>query len=299
MAVVYIQRCNKAGSYFLNEIPAYIFCGGGYFMVTKNSPIGVLDSGVGGLTTVNELLKTLPNENIIYFGDNKNVPYGNKRQDQIINLTRRMIEFLISKDVKVLAVACNTISTIIDYISKDYDIKILKIIDPVVSNIKNIEKKDKVGLIATNFTINSGYYDKMLSGVKLLKQGSPELAAIVDSGYINKEEIKDIIKYHINKILTQDEVNSIILGCTHYPIIKDLFEECYPNINFVDPAYHQAKVVKDYLKKNNLLREENINPKLEIYTTGEIEKYDLIMKMLSMETPYEIYEYDRVLDYSY
>lgn len=260
-------------------------------MMKKNSAIGVMDSGVGGLTTVKELQKLLPKENLIYFGDNKNVPYGNKSQEEIIALTRRMIEFLISQDVKVIAVACNTISTIIDEVSKDYDIKIIKVIDPVVDNIKNTLKKDKVGLIATNFTVNSGYYDKMLGSIKVFGKGSGELAAIVDSGKIDREEVKEIIKSHVDKIIESGHVDTIILGCTHYPILKDLFQECYPDINFINPAFQQAEAIKDYLKEKELVKEEQEDKYFKIYTSGDKDKYDIIMNMLDLQGPKEIIQY--------
>ncbi|RXI48663.1 glutamate racemase [Clostridium tetani] len=258
------------------------------FMITKDSVIGVLDSGVGGLTTVKELQELLPNENIYYFGDNKNVPYGNKTQEEIIQFTRSMIEFLVSQNVKVIAVACNTISTIIDKISGDYDVKIIKVIDPIVNNIKNIQKKHKVGLIATSFTISTKYYDKMLGDVKVIGKGSPELAAIVDSGEINEKEVKDIIKVHIEDIKSRENVDTIILGCTHYPIIKHFFDECYPDINFLNPAHQHVIAVKEYLEEMNLLREDNNNKFFKIFTTGDKEKYRIIMNMLKLEEPDEI-----------
>lgn len=257
-------------------------------MITKDSAIGILDSGVGGLTTVKELQNLLPNEKIFYFGDNKNVPYGNKTQKEIIELTRNIIEFLISENVKVIAVACNTISTIIDEISGDYNVKIIKVIDPIVDNIKNVQKRGKVGLIATNFTVNTGYYDKMLGDVKVISKGSPELAAIVDSGKINEEEVKDIIRTHIGDIKLRDDVDTIILACTHYPIIKHLFEECYPDVNFLNPAYQHAIAIKEYLEEMDLLRKDNSNKAFKIFTTGDKEKYRIIMDMLKLEEPDEI-----------
>ncbi|MEW9094522.1 MAG: glutamate racemase [Clostridiaceae bacterium] len=260
-------------------------------MITKNSPIGVLDSGVGGLTTVKELQRLLPKENIIYFGDNKNVPYGNKSQEEIISLTRRMIEFLISQNVKVIGVACNTISTIIDLISDDYNVKIIKVIDPVVDNIRNALKKEKVGLIATNFTVNSGYYDKMLGDIKVYGKGSGELAAIVDSGKIDRTEVKEIIRTHVNSILEKESVDTVILGCTHYPIVKDIFEECYPEINFINPAFQQAEAMKEYLEEKQWLKEEE-SKTFKVYTTGDEDKYHTIMDMLQLELPQEIIQYN-------
>lgn len=264
-------------------------------MLTKNNPIGVMDSGVGGLTTVKELQKLISTENLIYFGDNKNVPYGNKTEEEIIHLTRGAIEFLISEGAKVIAVACNTISTIIDKIAADYDVKIIKVIDPVVDYIKNSLNVDKVGLIATNFTVKSGYYDKMLGNIKVYGKGSPELAAMVDSGKIDREEAKRVIRIHMEDVLRAGgDIKHVILGCTHYPIIKDIFEECYPEINFINPAYEQAVAVINHLKEKSLLKDEDAGS-FKVYTTGASDPYNVIMNMLSMNMPEEIIKYEKEL----
>ncbi|WP_164509107.1 glutamate racemase [Clostridium rectalis] len=262
-------------------------------MITKNSAIGVLDSGVGGLTTVKELQNLLPKENIIYFGDNKNVPYGNKSKEEIIKLTRNMIEFLIDNNVKIIAVACNTISTIIDYVSMDYDVEIIKVIDPVVYNIKNTLKKDKVGLIATNFTVKSGYYDKMLGDIKVYGKGLSNLAGMIDSGSVTREEVIEEIKPSMDEIITTGGVDTVVLGCTHYPIVKHIFEEIYPNTNFINPALQQAEAIKKYLEKNNLLKDNDDKNSFKIYTSGDINQYKNIINLLDLKDPDVLIQYNK------
>src|SRR5690554_2678509 len=129
--------------------------------MTDNRAIGVIDSGVGGLTVVKELQNLLPQESIIYFGDNANVPYGNRSEEEIAKLTKAMIDYLIKKDVKLVAVACNTISTIVDKYFSDYEVPIVSIIAPTAACVVKNKLKE-VGVIATKFTVQTGAYDKLI-----------------------------------------------------------------------------------------------------------------------------------------
>ena len=261
----------------------------------NNRSIGVIDSGIGGLSVVKELQLLLPYENIIYFGDNKNVPYGNKTVGEITSLTKRMIDFLISKDVKVIAIACNTISSIIELFSMDYDIKIIGIINPVIDTISKSTDKDAVGLIATCFTVNTHCYNKALlkvnSKINIISEGSAELAEIIDSSDYKSEDVKFVVKNHIASILTKENVDTIILGCTHYPLIMDIFKECYPNINFINPALQQCAELNQYLLENNIINNDKTNGSFEIYTTGDIKKYEKGVDLLSLKKPDNIIRY--------
>lgn len=264
-------------------------------MINNNSSIGVIDSGVGGLTVVKQLQTILPYENIIYFGDNINVPYGNKTVEEIKGLTKRMIDFLISKDVKLIAVACNTISSIVELFSMDYDIKIIGIINPVIDTVSKSTDKDAVGLIATCFTVNTQCYNKALlsvnSKIKIISKGSENLAKIVDSFDYKPEDLKCIVKDHITPIITKENVDTIILGCTHYPIIMDIFKECYPNINFINPALQQCAELKQNLSEKNMLNNNRTNGVFQIYTTGDSKKYEKGVNLLELKKPDKIINY--------
>lgn len=260
--------------------------------VWDNRPIGVIDSGVGGLTVAKELRNVLPEENIIYFGDNKNVPYGNKSEEEIYLLTKDMIDFLIKKDVKLIAVACNTISTIVDKYFKDYSIPIISIISPVVNYI--IEKGIKeVGVLATSFTIKVGLHEKLLkqkdSDIIVVPEGSASLASKIDSGEYTKKEIKNLVNVHIGNMLDKRDLKDIVLGCTHFPIVIDEFKKRSPDINFIDPAYQQVLYV-DNLMKSNGIKGNNINSSFNIYTTGREKTYKKMIDIIDMENPNKIFE---------
>lgn len=261
--------------------------------------IGVIDSGVGALTVAKKIQEILPNEGIIYFGDNGNVPYGNRSEEEIYELTKRMIDFLVRKDVKVIAVACNTISTLVDKYFSDYEVPIISIIDPVSKYVADLGL-DEVGVIATNFTINSGEYDKKIGmysdkDIKIIKEASPELASLVDSGVFTEEQVVAIVSKHLENVKNNgDNVENVILGCTHYPIVEHLFRGVAPDITFINPALEQVKEVKRVLSKNQLL---NTNGKMdfELYTTGNKKTYDAMIDLLEMDKPNKIIELD--IDY--
>lgn len=257
-----------------------------------NRPIGVIDSGVGGLTVAKELRRILPEENIIYYGDNKNVPYGNKSEEEIYRLTKDMIDSLIKKDVKLIAVACNTISTIIEKYFKEYSIAIISIISPVVDYVVESGIKE-VGILATSFTIKVGLYEKLLNmknpNIVVISEGSPSLAAKIDSGIYTRKEIGHLVDIHIDNILEKRDLKDIVLACTHFPIVIDEFKKKSPDINFIDPAYEQVMYI-DKLMKETGIKGNNLSSSFNIYTTGSKDNYENMIKSLNMNKPDNIFE---------
>src|SRR5699024_6482880 len=255
-----------------------------------NRKIGIIDSGIGGLTVAKKFRELLPEESIIYLGDNKNVPYGNKSEEEIYRLTKDMIEFLIEKDVKLITIACNTISSILDKYFLGYKVPIISIIEPVTDYIA---KKDlqKVGVMATKFTIGSGIYEKLLKkknkDIDVILESCPTLAEIIDRGDYSDKDIRDIIYIHMNNILKSSNLEDIILGCTHYPIVLDKFKDISTDINFIDPAYEQVLYVKELMDEKNI-RSDKKDSSFEIYTTGDKDIYKNMIKALSIEKPYII-----------
>ena len=243
-------------------------------MTDSNNPIGVLDTGMGGLTVVKELRKLLPYENIIYIGDSINCPYGNKNKTEIKNLTINMFDFLKSQNIKVAAVACNTISSALDEFSDIYDYKIKGIVIPasnyvIENNIKNI------GVFATSFTVNTGCYHDYLKSISpninVISKSSACLAALIEQGDFSSQAMKEEIKSKIEEIISSEpDVRDIILACTHYPIVLDVFKKYFPNINFINPAFEQALSIKKFLEENNLLKQKGTG-ETKIFTTGSTE----------------------------
>ena len=189
-------------------------------MLNKSNPIGVMDSGIGGLTVVRELQRILPGEDIIYFGDSANCPYGNKTADQIFELSCHMLQFLGSNGVKCTAVACNTISTMAERLRPCFDFRIISIVEEAAKYVIR-EKLSSVGLIGTEFTVASGKYAELIHqgnpDCHVVGKGSPLLAALVDRGDFNQHDINLEITTQVDNILSREKVNDLILGCTHYP----------------------------------------------------------------------------------
>ena len=254
----------------------------------NNNPIAVIDSGVGGLTVAKEILASLPGENIIYFGDSINCPYGNKTEDEIFALTVNMLRFLEAKGVKCVAIACNTISTMVQKLRPHFDFPIVSIIE---CGAKAVAKKDlsSVGLIATNFTVNSHNYDKLIAenmpgcDVTVAGVGSQNLAKIIDSGITEGKPVDDEIRLCVDKILDIKKVDNIILGCTHYPIVYNSFKKNYPDINFINPAVAQMNEIKRILTENGALNENGGS--FELYSSGDTENYTRILSLLGSREP--------------
>lgn len=260
--------------------------------MNDNRNIGIIDSGVGGLTVAKEFENLLPQENILYLGDNKNVPYGNKTEEDIYLLTNKMINFLLERDVKLIAVACNTISSILDKYFLDIEVPIISIISPTTDYVIK-EKLNKVGIMATSFTINSGTYQKYLKEkdkkLLIVSEASSNLAQIIDRGDYTENEIMDEIKEHMDNILEKEDISDIILGCTHYPIVLDKFKELAPNINFINPAYEQTKYIENIMEEMNIKNKEK-ESLFDIYTTGDKEIYLKLIDRLSIKDPNNIYK---------
>lgn len=254
--------------------------------------IAVIDSGIGGLTVARKFRELLPGENIIYFGDNINVPYGNKTEDEIYRLTKNMIDFLMTKDIKLIAVACNTISSILDRYFLDCKLPIVSIIEPVTDYIAR-KKLEKVGVVATSFTIKSSLYERLLKEkypeIEVRSEDCPSLAEIIDRAEYTDKEIEMLVKLHMSKLLENNNIKDVILGCTHYPIVIDKFKKISPDINFIDPAYQQLVYIKELLDKKNISNNEE-NSRFEIYTTGDKNIYINMIRALSIEKPDKIVE---------
>ena len=237
-------------------------------MLNAGNPIGVMDSGIGGLTVVRELQRILPGEDIIYFGDSANCPYGNKTSDQIFELSSHMLQFLGDNGVKCTAIACNTISTMADRLRPCFDYKIVSIVEEAAKYVLR-EHLKSVGLIAGD------------PECKVVGKGSPLLAALVDRGDFNQHDINTEIRTQVDNILAREKVENLILGCTHYPIVEENFHECYPEMHLINPALEQANAVKAYLTEQNALNPQK-KGKFVICTSGDPQVYVNVGKRLGL-----------------
>lgn len=257
----------------------------------KGKCIGVIDSGLGGLTVVKELERFLPKENIIYFGDNANCPYGNRPRSEILELSLAMLDFMQNQGVKIVAVACNTISILIDELRKHFDFPIVSIIEEACKHVaaRNIPE---TGVFATEFTIRGGLYNTLIHSyrpeTKVFGVPSRTLAMLVDEGRFSGSDTKAEVHSLLNTLLSaHPEVKHVVLGCTHYPIVQDLFEEAAPDLNFINPAAVQAEAVKTLLAERGLLCDLS-EPAMNIFTSGGKEPYEAAIKKLGIRRPLTI-----------
>ena len=249
-------------------------------MNINSKPIGIFDSGFGGITILRELLKLMPNENYIYLGDNKNIPYGDKSKKEIIKLSSKMADFLINKNCKILVIGCNTISASASEILKEkYNIPIIEVISNACAEVNKISKNN-ISIMATDFTVKSKIYLKKIKEnnkeIKITQIVCKKLCPMIENGWEGFEDRFEILNNYIKKINPNSD--SLLLACTHYPlIVKDIKKVLKENKNenrnnikkIIEPSRPTALSVKKYLKENNLLNNNLKNKnRLTIYTTS-------------------------------
>jgi len=216
-----------------------------------NRPIGVFDSGVGGLTVAKSICAHLPDEDIIYFGDTARVPYGNKSRATIIRFSHEIMSFLLRKKVKMAVVACNTASSLsLTSLKKTYDIPVVGVIIPGVREALRVSGKKRIGVIGTNSTISSGAYDrtvkKMDSSCRLYSMCCPLFVPLVENRFLNDEITFRVAEKYL-KPLKKKNIDTLILGCTHYPILKTAIGRVMKGVKLVDSSSAVAKEVKRIL----------------------------------------------------
>lgn len=235
--------------------------------IETNHPIGIFDSGVGGLTIAKAITELLPNENIIYFGDTINMPYGDKTHQDILSYVIKIIKFLEKHKCKAIIIACNSATAAVYDTIKQYvspHIALINVIDPVVEYMSTKYANKHIGLIATRQTVQSHIFqykfDQTKKGIKVSALATRLLApAIEDFG--NHELINHLINIYLSHPHLQN-IDALLLACTHYPLIKDNIDKFYQNkIDVIDPSYIIAEAVLTHLKNNNLLKTSSIGEK--------------------------------------
>lgn len=242
----------------------------------KNLPIAFFDSGVGGLTVYEKMKNLLPNENYMYFGDTKNMPYGEKTEEQLIEYAKKIFDFFEEKNVKAVVMACNTTSAITYEKLKDsYGYKIYPIIQSVSSVIAKSNYK-KIGVFATHATINSHAYSREIkkynTNTEVYEIACPEWVRIVEENKQNQPQSLLQVEEKLEEMSVHNP-EKIILGCTHYPYLIDLLNKFMPRDKFIDPAVSFAKFIKDDLEKDGLLNNNKIGGFEEFYVSSSPENF--------------------------
>jgi len=225
----------------------------------KDQPIGIFDSGVGGLTVAHAIKQILPHESLIYFGDTAHLPYGDKSAESIKYYSQRITEFLLQHNSKIILVACNSASaSAFDSLKEEFEGKtiLIDVIDPVVDYLSK-KKFKKIGVIGTKRTITSGTYEKKIKekspSTTVVSFSTPLLVPMIEEGFIFDDISNAILRtYLTNELL--GGIDALILGCTHYPIIKNQIRKIFNfNVEVIDSARIVAMILRDTLEKNNLL----------------------------------------------
>lgn len=221
------------------------------------APVGVFDSGVGGLTVAREIMRQLPNEKIVYFGDTARVPYGNKSKNNIIKYSRQIIRFLKTKGVKAIVVACNTASAIaLEEIEPELDIPIIGVVKPgaKVAVAKTVNKR--IGVIGTESMINSGMYTDIIKSedneINVITKACPLFVPLVEEGWLKDSVTYEVARRYLNELQCHD-IDTLVLGCTHYPLIRNTVGEIMgERVTLVNPAYETAVSLRSLLNDKNL-----------------------------------------------
>lgn len=236
----------------------------------NKNPIGIFDSGIGGLTVVKEIRKILPNENIIYLGDTARLPYGTKSIDAIIQFSIENTQFLISRGAKFIVIACySSTSVALDAVQKKFSIPVIGVIKPGVKRALELSKTGRIGVIGTSLTIYSGAYEKAFkefnSQCEILGRACPLFVSLVEEGWLDHPATELIAQVYL-KPLKEDSIDTLLLGCTHFPLLMAVIRKIMGDINYVDASAEVGRELAQELKKRNLENPKG-NGNLSIYLT--------------------------------
>lgn len=225
----------------------------------RNAPIGVFDSGVGGLTVMREIMRQMPDERIVYFGDTARVPYGNKSKETVIRYSQQIIRFLQTKEVKAIVIACNTASACaLEAVEKSLDIPIIGVISAGSRAAVEATMNGKIGIIGTEATIRSGVYSeemKQLRGdIEVTGKPCPLFVPLVEEGLLH-DSVTDEIASRYLACLKGKYIDTLVMGCTHYPLLRSTFKRLMgDDVTLVNPAYETAVELKGLLKEKGMTR---------------------------------------------
>lgn len=260
----------------------------------NNLPIGVFDSGLGGLTVVCELSRILPNESIIYFGDTGRVPYGVRSKETIIRYSSQDISFLKSLNVKTIVAACGTVSSVAAQTLDDLDV-LTGVVRPTALAASRLTKNGKIGVIGTKATIKSRAYSRQLKIIdeklSIFEKSCPLFVPLVENGVTSPEDpvVLEIVRRYLIDF-KKHGIDTLILGCTHYPILKDAISKIMgKNINLIDSGRETALFVANTLEKSSLLANDSSKAKYSFFVSDEIESFKFEAdKFLKWNVPYSL-----------
>ena len=247
--------------------------------IMDNRPIGIFDSGIGGLTVLKEISAILPNENIIYFGDCGRAPYGTKSRETIIRYVVQDTEFLLDQDIKMIVVACNTASAygIEEIRAKAGYVPVLDVISPGAKFASAMTQNNKVGVIGTIATINSGVYERSINGenenIKVFSKACPLFVPIAEEGWWDSDVATITAKIYL-QCMADNEIDTMLLGCTHYPLLEGTINKVLgDSVCIINSAREVAGVVKERLFKDGIENDNLGKPNYRFFTSDSVDKF--------------------------
>ena len=247
---------------------------------TRNAPVGVFDSGVGGLTVAREIMRQLPEERIIYFGDTARVPYGSKSKDTVVRYSRQIIRFLRTRGVKAIVIACNTASAYaLDTVAEESDIPIIGVINAGARTAVSSTRNGKIGVIGTEGTVGSGIYTEVMKklrpDIEVTGKPCPLFVPLVEEGLLHDSVTDEIASRYLSE-LKGKYIDTLVLGCTHYPLLRSTLRRLMgEDVTLVNPAYETALELKGLLEEQNL----RYDPSAPVAAEGE--KYQFFVSDLA------------------
>lgn len=239
-------------------------------MIDKNAPIGIFDSGIGGLTVAREVIRQIPDERFVYFGDTARVPYGSKSKTTIIKYTRQVIRFLKTQKVKAIVIACNTASAYaLEAVREELDIPIIGVINSGAVMAVRATRNKKIGIIGTGGTVNSGIYKEMITKkdpeIAVFQKACPLLVPLVEEGLLHDSVTDEMISRYVRE-LQEKEIDTLVLGCTHYPLLRSTIGRIMgPEVKLINPAYETATELRQLLADQDIASDNSHSEEGEKY----------------------------------
>ncbi len=244
----------------------------------REKAIGVFDSGVGGLTVAREIMNQLPNEKIVYFGDTARVPYGSKSKETIITFSKQIAQFLCTKQVKAIVIACNTASAFaLESLKQELDIPVIGVIEPGAKTAAETTKNNKIGVIGTIGTVNSGIYTEYLRKIKpealVYSKACPLFCPLVEENWLYDSITIETAERYLSELKGYG-VDTLVLGCTHYPLLRHTLQKVMGDkVELVNPAYETALELKRVLEEQGLSCQEWSKHDHEFYVSDGADKF--------------------------
>lgn len=251
-----------------------------------NKAIGIIDSGVGGLTVAHELMRQLPRENLIYLGDTLRCPYGPRSMGEVKKFTRDMVDFLLQKDIKMLVIACNTATAFtLSDLQNELDIPVVGVIQPGARAAIKFTQNSNVGVIGTEGTIRSDAYTTALRSIKsdinVNPLACPLFVPMVEQGILSGPQAEEVVEDSLYPLMQNNHIDTLILGCTHYPLIKDTIQTIIGDkVTIISSSEETARETSTILEFYNRLYQGNNPPIHQFYTTGELDIFTEIAQSI-------------------